>query len=104
MRVHLLLSVPIFWHCGGPHRDGLVGEGLHDPGLLKVVLLQAVEVQAAGAVDLCSRPSISPCAICGKIKADSCSQRDKGSGRVTISPDMLPRIRYWPDAHVLLQS
>ena len=25
--------------------------------------------------------------------------RDKGSGRVTIGRDGLPRIRYWPDAH-----
>ena len=25
--------------------------------------------------------------------------RDKGSGRVTIGGDGLPRIRYWPDAH-----
>lgn len=25
--------------------------------------------------------------------------RDRGSGRVTIGKDGLPRLRYWPDAH-----
>jgi len=25
--------------------------------------------------------------------------RDKGSGRVTVGKDGLPRIHYWPDSH-----
>ena len=25
--------------------------------------------------------------------------RDKGSGRVTLGPDGLPRVHYWPDKH-----